>query len=1591
MKLSDKIAELRKRNGWSQEQLAVKLEVSRQAVYKWEADINQPDLDKLKRIARLFDVSYNVLMDDDLELPSINQIVEVEPKTEENEEEPHVEILENVTKDENSKTVHNEVAVQINCAKENPKPANKKLVISLCVFAAIIVVCLCALSYIIFGIVLQKDSYLVKFDTQCEMVISDLVIKDGKALNNVTTPTKNGYTFDGWYIGDKKWDFDKDKVKGNITLTAKWIANENKITYINYETGEKHETSAKTDETVVLDSNTFKKEGYAFGGWATSPNGDTVYTNCDSFKMGAEPITLYAVWVLDEFTLTLNAGNGVINDTYPQKFTSNDTVTLPIPELEYYTFDGWYDENNVKYDTVPKGTVTNLTLSAKYSPIKYKINYVLNGGTNHASNPTEYAVGNEIVLLDPTKDGVGFGGWYYDDSFFFEFDSEISIEFGEDLTLYAMWNEDCFEFEEFEDGFMLTKYEGNNKRVVIPDTYLYGDVVGISAYAFKDCIHVEEIVIPSTVYNIELPAFEDCSSLTTITVDKYNAEFSSIDGVLFNKSGTWLYKYPAGRQDTVYVAPNSVDVIGDYAFAYSIYLAEVYLPNDPTLTYGIGKVCQGAFEGCLSLTTVELGYIANYFEMGCFSNCWSLESIEFKAETVWGIEERAFEGCLLLENVIFNCGSVKEIGTNVFTGCVSLTTLDLSVVEKIGAEAFSESGITELYIPLSVSYVGNQIFVNCLYDEIIVYCEAQSKPADWAYNWSYGANEVIWGADGEDNKEPESTVEFTYGLVGNTAVITGCVGSGVVTVPVVIDDYLVKGIEPYAFSGNANITEIIIPSSIPSIDVSAFENCPGLEKITYVNSGAYTEIRSVDGVLFGDYGRAIIKYPEGKKDSEYIVPTNVDIIRKFAFKNNTHLTKITLPSDIDGDNYVGKIEQGGFEGCSSLEYVYGCAVGYFDKEAFKNCTSLKELTCVNVISFIMNQAFVNCVSLESVTFKKDVGIINWQSFGYCTNLESVAFSGKVETFGWGCFEGCSSLKGIIIPEGATVIGGEAFKLCSSLESVVISSTVTKIEKNAFLDTGLKEIFIPLTVTTIDEFAFMGANDIKISCQAQVKPADWNEKWNYTVVDGEELLLNTIWGVDNNSQDYDGYVLNGDGTLCLNSFTGTGNVTVPSEHDGKTVTSISENAFSGQTSITGIHIPKTITSIDVKAFNGLINLESITVDAENTEYTALGGVLYNKSMITLVRYPAAKADKEFSIPYEVEKIGSYSFYGCQYIESVLFLAETNTYDPIDGIMNNAFEGCASLKSFTVSKYIDNIGEYAFNNCALFSEFNNEANYLRTVGAKAFANTAIKNMYIPFATHNLGAEIFEGCTDVTVDFELNNPYVDWLNWDERWDTDVSSINYGVATDSISSKKAFKVDEENNVFTLIACTGTDVINDICHYYEMELVIGPYALANLKGVNKLILPYNTVEIHPLAFYNSEILEFSIQGGLDPEQCNYSVLDGVLYSKDGKTLVRYPSAKADEEFIIPSTVTKIAENAFSGATNLKKVQIKSNVTEIGKNAFSYLSGLTLYCQVDAVPSGWDSAFADGIKGIEWISADATSTAYVTVLDVVANRKQKLR
>jgi hypothetical protein len=151
-----------------------------------------------------------------------------------------------------------------------------------------------------------------------------------------------------------------------------------------------------------------------------------------------------------------------------------------------------------------------------------------------------------------------------------------------------------------------------------------------------------------------------CTSLTAITVDVLNLAYSSVEGVLFNKSQTVLLQYPGGKAGG-YTLPNGVTSIGDSAFYDSHNLPSVTIPNSVT---SIGR---WAFYSC-GLTSVTGGNgvtsIGNY----AFYSCDHLTSFTL-GNGVTSIEEHAFASCTSLTGVYFQ-GNAPSLGggTSVFDG-----------------------------------------------------------------------------------------------------------------------------------------------------------------------------------------------------------------------------------------------------------------------------------------------------------------------------------------------------------------------------------------------------------------------------------------------------------------------------------------------------------------------------------------------------------------------------------------------------------------------------------------------------------------------------------------------------------------------------------------------------------------------------------------------------------------------------------------------------------------------------------------------------------------------------------------------------------
>lgn len=157
----------------------------------------------------------------------------------------------------------------------------------------------------------------------------------------------------------------------------------------------------------------------------------------------------------------------------------------------------------------------------------------------------------------------------------------------------------------------------------------------------------------------------------------------------------------------------------------------------------------------------------------------------------------------------------------------------------------------------------------------------------------------------------------------------------------------------------------------------------------------------------------------------------------------------------------------------------------------------------------------------------------------------------------------------------------------------------------------------------------------------------------------------------------------------------------------------------------------------------------------------------------------------------------------------------------------------------------------------------------------------------------------------------------------------------------------------------------------------IANYSCVNLENVKEITIGKNVSEIGTWAFSNNQALE---RFAVDEENESFVAVDGVLYTKDMKTLLFYPPAKEDESFTVPDTVETVRSKAFYHCKKIVSLTIPESVqtveemaffrcealssltlsqglTHIGKDAFSYCTALTELTLPSSVKQIDDYAF----------------------------------
>ena len=248
----------------------------------------------------------------------------------------------------------------------------------------------------------EPNEYEITFESNGGNYLSNIKVDFDSVLSNLPIPSKEGYEFDGWYYNDTLVNNEIYNYLENVTFEAKWNYVSYNLEYI-LNDGIADNPDSYNIESEIIINNPVKK-GHTFLGWKVNDEEELI-TNFTISKGSIGNIKLEAIFEAKEYIISLYWNDKLINEI---DATYGELFSLPNYKINGYRILGWYynDEliTNGKYEFEE-----NIVLIPKIEPIKYLIEYNLNGGK--ATNPNSYNIESEFTLNNPTKTGYTFIGW----------------------------------------------------------------------------------------------------------------------------------------------------------------------------------------------------------------------------------------------------------------------------------------------------------------------------------------------------------------------------------------------------------------------------------------------------------------------------------------------------------------------------------------------------------------------------------------------------------------------------------------------------------------------------------------------------------------------------------------------------------------------------------------------------------------------------------------------------------------------------------------------------------------------------------------------------------------------------------------------------------------------------------------------------------------------------------------------------------------------------------------------------------------------------------------------------------------------------
>jgi hypothetical protein len=571
---------------------------------------------------------------------------------------------------------------------------------------------------------------------------------------------------------------------------------------------------------------------------------------------------------------------------------------------------------------------------------------------------------------------------------------------------------------------------------------------------------------------------------------------------------------------------------------------------------------------------------------------------------------------------------------------------------------------------------------------------------------------------------------------------------------------------------------------------------------------------------------------------------------------------IAVPAALAGIP-VGAIGLGAFSGCTNLASIaLPDSVTAIGDHAFSGCTALTNAALGNGLSSLGAHAFRNCSALSSIALPDGVTAIPPYAFVSCSALATVTLGGHVASIGNYAFDHCSALAAVNLPSTLQSIGEYAFEYCSGLSAVDFPASLATIGQYAFHSSGLRNLFVPATVSNLASRAFWESRNLtNVVFGTGTKSVPWGI-FDYCTALASVTLPEGLVSIGSIafrgcsslvSVDFPSTIAT-IGERAFDECKGLASVTLPDS-----VTSIGNYTFRKCSALTNAVVGTGVSAIPAGLFESCSSLSSVTL---SPALSSIGSTAFY--LCTSLAVPPALdgvvsiGDSAFSycaftdiaIPSSVTNLGSEVFRKCSALTNAVVEAD------ISAIPSSLFNSCSSLVSVSLPSSISSIGSYAFYGCSALPAIELPAS-LQSIGMYAFRNcTSLAGIAFPASLTAVAADAFASCTGLTA---VYTPSLDaWL-----------AIAFANAT--------------ANPLT----------------YAHRLVVGDTDLADLA------LPAGLAAVPPYAFSGATGLVSVAFGDAA------SIGAGAFANCTGLA-----------EVSIPDDIASVGANAFSGCTGLARAEV---------------------------------------------------------------------